>query len=73
MASTDTPLGLNPDMVEFIIKNPTGANAPTFTLRATLASTVLDLKKQLQKEYPGNPSPQSQTVCSASRAMTQLL
>ena len=49
-------------VVEFIIKNPAGPNSPAFTLRASLSSTVLDLKKQLQKEYQGKPHPAAQTV-----------
>ena len=68
MASAPTPLGSSSDMVEFVIKSPTGGNTPTFTLRASLASTVLDLKKQLQKEYPGHPDTHFQTVRQASRA-----
>ena len=66
MASTQFPHGSNPDMVEFVIKSPTGGNTPTFTLRASLASTVLDLKKQLQKEYPSHPETQCQTVSQAN-------
>ncbi|KAL3137454.1 hypothetical protein ABBQ38_004745 [Trebouxia sp. C0009 RCD-2024] len=71
MASTHTPLGLTPDVVEFIIKNPTGANSLTFTLRATSASTVLDLKKQLQTQYPGNPDSQSQTIIYAGKVLRE--
>lgn len=62
MANEQPPHGPGSDVVEFIIKNSTGPSSPTFTLRATLASTVLELKKQLQTEYPGNPGSQSQTV-----------
>lgn len=63
MADARLPVGASSDIVEFIIKNPSGSNTPPFTLRASLASTVLDLKKQLHKEYQGRPEPQSQTVC----------
>ena len=69
MASAHHPPGLNPDMVEFVIKSPTGGNTPTFTLRAPLASTVLDLKKQIQKEYPSHPETHCQTVSQAKRAL----
>ena len=62
MADTRLPNGANSDVVEFIIKNPSGSNNPPFMLRASLASTVLDLKQQLHREYQSKPNPQSQTV-----------
>lgn len=52
----------NFSMVDFVIKSPVGGNSPTFTLRAPLSATVLDLKNKLQKEYPGHPEPHLQTV-----------
>lgn len=62
MASAHTAPDGNFGMVDFVIKSPVGGNSPTFTLRASLSATVLDLKNKLQKEYPGHPESHLQTV-----------
>ena len=48
--------------VLFAVKNPGRSSSAPFALRTTTASTVLDLKRQLSREYDGNPDPQVQTV-----------
>ena len=48
--------------VLFAVKNPGRSSTDPFELRTNTASTVLDLKKQLSREYHGKPDPQCQTV-----------
>ena len=43
------------------IKNGSGKN-PDVVVRAKLSGTLLDLKKALQEQYPGNPIPERQTA-----------
>lgn len=51
------------DEQEFVIKNGSG-NRGDVRIRAPISGTLLDLKKVLQAEYPGNPQPSGQTVCA---------
>lgn len=45
----------------FVIKNGSGSK-PDVQIRASLSSTVAQLKSLIQHEYPGNPAPTEQTV-----------
>lgn len=55
--------------VLFAVKNPGRSSSAPFALRTTTASTVLDLKRQLSREYDGKPDPQVQTIIYAGQVL----
>lgn len=48
--------------VDFVIKSTT---TDAFSTKLHLSSTVGQVKEQLSRQYPGNPKPTQQTVCTA--------
>lgn len=52
--------------VNLVIKNPTRMHDDTFNCTVSLHETLGRFKTKLQQDYPGNPSPESITVCLVS-------